>query len=353
MTLRIRLVYAACIVLLASATILIAEFLVLPGVLGVPRGTFLMGFAATPNQLVDDTPINSMGFTGDVIEVEKTPGTTRILTLGGSAFFNRRMTDRLIEALGAASAEPVEVVGAALRTHTTLSSVFKYDLLSRYDFDVVIIYHGVNDLWANHVMRFRPDYFHLSPWYKRSRLLDRSVIYRLIYNKWIYSGSDMVRNSNYLKANQAGFAAEHTFRQNMTTLVDAIRRDASVPILMTFASSIPAHYSQAAFESRSLGYNNPTDYDRCSAEVWGAPDFVREGLRKHNRIINEISASKQVLLLDQERLVGKDLRWFGDVCHFSEEGTDRFIRNIVEFLAANGLLSTEASAAPGVAATAG
>jgi hypothetical protein len=38
------------------------------------------------------------------------------------------------------------------------------------------------------------------------------------------------------------------------------------------------------------------------------------------------------LLLDQERLIGADLRWFGDFCHFNDEGTARFIENIADFI---------------------
>ena len=44
--------------------------------------------------------------------------------------------------------------------HTSRASVIKYDFLSKYRFDVVLIYEGINDLWANHVTpeRFRDDY---------------------------------------------------------------------------------------------------------------------------------------------------------------------------------------------------
>lgn len=30
--------------------------------------------------------------------------------------------------------------------------------------------------------------------------------------------------------------------------------------------------------------------------------------------------------------MGTDLRWFGDICHFNNEGTARFIENIAAFV---------------------
>lgn len=146
------------------------EVAVLPYTTGLPRNTFLMGFAATPNVFVDDTPINSMGFTGDVVDVAKPRSTLRILTLGGSAMFNRRMAERLKARLSKASSDPIEVIRAALRTHTTAASILKYRLLAEYRPDLVLISHGINDLWANHVTDrdFRADYSHLNPWYKRN-----------------------------------------------------------------------------------------------------------------------------------------------------------------------------------------
>lgn len=328
-------------VVLALLTFWMAELWVLPLTLGgLTREVYLMGFAATPGALVDDTVINSMGFTGDVLTAARSPGTLRILTLGGSALFNRRMTERIIAALETSTSTPVEVLGAALRTHTTRSSLLKYRLLARYDFDVVLIYHGINDLWANHGPEgsFRSDYSQLDPWYVRSFLLDHSLTARWIYNQWIYPGKGLLGRRGIARTNQAGFAATETFRSNLEAIVDLCLLEGATPVLMTFAWSLPESYSYQAFESEQVGYNNPEHYDRYPAELWGSPDYVREGLRRHNAVIRQIAESKGVPLLDQERLMGKDLVWFGDICHFSEPGTGRFVSNLVRFLLDSGLI---------------
>jgi hypothetical protein len=330
--------YSLFLFSIVAGTTIILEFIILPSKTNLPRDAFLMGFAATPNRLVDDTRINSMGFTGDSIDLMKPHGTIRILTLGGSAMFNRRMTERLKNRLNTISTQPIEIVGAALRTHTTMSSVLKYKLLSKYHFDLVLFYHGINDLWANHVAieDFKDDYSHLDPRYKRNFLLDHSLICRNIYNKWIYHKPAQVLQTTF----RDDLPAEKVFKRNLITLIKAIRQNGSTPILMTFACSIPPNYTIESFKSKALGYNNPTNYDSCPVELWGPPGYVREGLQEHNRIVRQLAKDYDVLLIDQEKLMGKDLYWFGDVCHLSVKGTEKFIRNIAGFFIEQGLFQS-------------
>jgi hypothetical protein len=47
--------------------------------------------------------------------------------------------------------------------------------------------------------------------------------------------------------------------------------------------------------------------------------------------VRELAQTHNVFLIDQEKLMGKDLYYFGDVCHLSEAGTEKFIDNIIAF----------------------
>lgn len=329
------LVFVACGISVAIADLALPNYMT-----GLPRDTFLMGFAATPNSWVDDTPINSMGFTGDPVDLVKPAQTIRILTLGGSAMFNRRMTQRLKDGLNKVSSSHIEIVGGALRAHTTASSILKYKLLSKYRPDLILIYHGINDLWANHVSLedFRADYSHLSPWYKRNVCLDHSAICRMIYNRWIHRKPPTV-----FRATFGDSPGRDVFRRNVMTLIDAARETGSTPILMTFAWTIPDNYSMESFKAGGLGYNNPTRYDSWPVELWGPERYVREGLEANNGAVSDLARANNVLLIDQKKLMGNDLHWFGDVCHLSEEGTDRFISNIVDFFVDQGLVKKPVS----------
>lgn len=297
----------------------------------VDRSLGLMGFYAPPGMLVDDTLINSDGFTGHALaDVSRENGGLRVLTLGGSTMFNRRMTERMIASWTDALPTPPQVVGAALRTHTTRASVIKYDyLFSKYQFDYVLIYHGINDLWANNVPPeiFRPDYSHQNAWGRRGLLLDHSVIARRVYN------SRQTRRGTFpTKSNQADFMADKSFEANLRALVASVRSNGGIPVLMTFASFIPDDYSQEKFSSGELPYNNPTRYDYCPVELWGDVAYVKKGLQRLNAIVRRLASELDVDLIEQaERLSAVSLN-FGDSVHFSELGTDRFIANITDYL---------------------
>lgn len=334
-----KIIYICYLAVISIAIAVIFEFVILPWHFHLPRDIALMGFAGVPNTIVDDTAINSMGFTGDILSERKDPGKVRILTLGGSVMFNRRMTERLKEKLAEVSGRPVEIMGAALRTHTSMSSLLKYRVLSKYKFDYVFIYHAINDLFVNNVRpdQFKSDYSHMVPWYKRNFLLDHSLIARLIYNKFIWGkrifGMEKVwyiypQDSDV--ENLMNFVSEKLFRRNMTLLVKEIKKNGAVPVLMTFAWDIPDNYTREAFESGKAGYAK-SNFKTHPVELWGSPEFVKEGLQRHNKVIREISKEYNVLLLDQENLMGKNMRWFEDVCHLSEDGVNRFVRYIAEF----------------------
>lgn len=326
------LVYAAYLLALLALALFLAEFIILshwgPP---VPRDVQLMCFFAPPNMMIDDTRISAMGFAGDAIEVSKPSGTRRVLMLGSSAFFNRRLAERLKERLAATNPAPVEVVGAALRSHTTMSSVLKYRVLAKYNFDDVLIYHAINDLWANLVPpdQFDENYTHLGCAYHRGILLDHSLIARGLYNRFLcHVAPPQFQFSRMPLNNAAGYASERTFRRNLRTLVERARSNGARPTLMTFAWSIPANYTKERFNAGQLGYRNLDKYDANGVELWGTPEYVREGLVRHNRIVRELAVELNAPLIDAEALMDHNPFWFGDPCHLNEEGTERFVSYI-------------------------
>ncbi|MCC5870688.1 MAG: hypothetical protein JJU27_19485 [Gammaproteobacteria bacterium] len=312
--------------------LVILEFIFVPGYVtrDVDRDLALMGFYAPPGVLVDDTRINADGFTGhESSEITRASNTTKILTLGGSTMFNRRMTERMIDSWGNLFPAPPQVLGAALRTHTTRASVIKYEYhFSKLPFDYVLIYHSINDLWANNFSQddFRSDFSHQNPWGRRTLLLDNLMLARLAYNSRHSSHGTFPEISN-----EAGFMAEVSFEANLRALVGAVRANGGTPILMTFAWHIPENYSLDAFLSGELAYNNPTRYDYCPVELWGEVAYVEQALQRHNTIIRRLATTLDVDLIDQHESLSRDPENFGDPVHFSEPGTDRFIANLTDY----------------------
>jgi len=297
------------------------------------RSLELMGFYATPGEVIDGIPINAQGFAGDAVNHPKPEGTLRVLTLGGSVLFNEHMSERLKAAIQPVVGREVELAGGALRNHTSASSLIKYKYyFSSYDFDVVLIYEGINDLWMNHYDRndFNADYSHDLPHYRRDVILDNCLSCRIIYN---------ILNSDPRKRvpQGSGYLAEESFEKNLRELIALIRQQGAKPVLMTFASYIPPDYSDEKFEQRTAGYSADIDSegDYWPIAIWGAPDYVQEGLRRHNAITRKLATELQVDLIDQEAMFDaepdlKPLR-FGDICHFSNVGVDFFVDNVARY----------------------
>ena len=124
----------------------------------------------------------------------------------------------------------------------------------------------------------------------------------------------------------------------MTNLVNAIRKAGSKPILMTFAWNIPHNYTKEAFLTKSVGYNKQKVSDRWPVEIWGSVEYVKDGLQTNNTIIKQIAINNDILLIDQEKLIGNNLYLFGDVCHLSEKGVKKFIDNVSSFFVKEGLI---------------
>jgi hypothetical protein len=330
--------------------LLLSEYAIVPALLSLTdqpgRSLTLLGVAGKPNTQVDDTKLNSEGFTGDVPTELKPANTVRILTLGGSAIFNRRMTERLSYSLKRATPTRLEIEGAALRTHTTRDSVIKYAYhFTRYKFDYVMIYDAANDLWMNHVSAddFREDYSHARPQYKRNFFLDHSLIARLLYNRFLWTRKCVYANPGSQCYNAAHFRAYKTYERNIRELIRLVRNDGGVPILLTFAWNIPANYTKARFDQGTLGYNNPTNYDKCPVEFWGDVEYVREGVRQNNQIVRAIANEERTLLIDEEEMFSNNTAMFGDPFHFSEEGTDMFVKSITHFFVSKKMLPSYSS----------
>jgi len=154
--------------------------------------------------------------------------------------------------------------------------------------------------------------------------LDNSLIARGIYDKFFCHVAPP-QFSRITLENGAGFSSERTFRRNLRTLVESSRRHGARPALLTFAWSAPETYTRERFLAGEVGYRNPEKYDAYPLEFWGKPNYVREGLQRHNRIVRALASELSVPLIDAEGYMENNPAWFGDPCHLNEEGTDRFI----------------------------
>lgn len=349
-----------CTLLLLAATLL-AEYVLLPRVFGMPRAMLLLGFTATPNAVIDGQRINALGFTGEAINVNKPLNTVRVLVLGSSTMFNRHMADQLKTALQKSIPDKnIELLDAGIRSHTTRADVVKLQYLTAYHWDYVLFYNGINDLWANHVLPqdFYNDYRQLDPWNRRNFLLDHSLLARHLYNTgytWLRVINQKLRFSlfpNYQFVfpkkpyiNAADFASLPVFVDNVNAIVDASLRAGATPVLITFAYHLPNNYSRQAFLQQQLDYSNPDHYDSRDVYNWGPPNYVREGLHRENAALRTIATQRSVPLIDIDAAMSGHGAWFGDVCHFNNDGVTVFAERVAQAMAAQ-ITSTAEQSAP-------
>lgn len=287
--------------------------------------------------------------------------TPRVLLLGASVL-NRTFGDvapLLGEALEQAWSEKVRIVSLAMLGHSSLDSYYKYRELHDERFDLVVIYHGINDLRANNVppQLWRDDYGHYA-WYDEINFYFQHETLRglpVIVPYALKHAATLLRSNRYVpehgpNAEWVVYGEEiktaAVLRANLERIL-ALALDRNDPVLlMTFAHFLPEDYTLERFQRGEMGFGHWDHSSPSAVEIWGAPDNVRKGLQEHDRVLRELhQAHPGALFVDQTARLGGDPGNFVDVCHFSPAGAQRFVEGIMEAVQARGLVPRVA--APG------
>lgn len=261
-----------------------------------------------------------------------------VLLLGGSVLHPAfgSIAERLALHLESALARPVRIVNFSYPGRTSRDSALQYEHLAESRFDLVVFYHGINDAFLNNCPAycFRKDYSHCARYaqlkalgrhpelpfltlgytaeYLWFQLLDRAMLNGRPRRDWHdYGGNIKTRAS---------------FERNLLRVVELAEERGDPLLLMTFAVHLPADYSAEKFADKQLDYGRHLS----PIDLWGRPPHVLAAVERHNQIVREVAREHPaVALVDQESDL-PDGRWiFDDVCHLTDQGCDRFARNIV------------------------
>jgi hypothetical protein len=219
--------------------------------------------------------------------------------------------------------------------HTSRDSVQKYREMAGEQFDLVIVYDGINDVRLNCCPRefFRDDYSHFA-WYRSMQ-------------KHLLAGS---MSSQTSLVEQAGLAAQ-TFsfnpsdealleegrevktalpvRRNLEEIVWTALGRGDALLLLTEAYYIPVDYTQERFRKQTLDYSFRADGRSCNVESWGKPQYVAAAVDAQNEAIRNLAAEHpEAFFVDEQELMPAEGRMFVDPCHFTEEGSRRFVENL-------------------------
>ncbi len=277
---------------------------------------------------------------------ETPPGSEifRVLLLGGSVLDDDHgaVGPALGSELEARLGRPVAIRNVSEAGHTTLDSLHKYRRLEGRRFDLVVVYHGINEARANNISAegFREDYGHYS-WYARINALEKhpelpvlALPYTLHYG---YLALDYrLRPAAHLPRHRLSpeslvhggeTKTAAAFRRNLARILDLARERGETAVLMTFAYYVPDGYSEEAFRAKTLDYGRHLK----PIELWGEARNVVAALEAHNRVVAELAAAHpEAVFVDQQALLPKSGEVFDDVCHLTPHGSRLFARNIAE-----------------------
>jgi hypothetical protein len=266
-----------------------------------------------------------------------------VLLLGGSVLhpdwgFVREL---LYEELQCRTRKPVYVHNLARGGHTTLDSRRKYEAITEQTFDVVVVYHGINDTRLNNCPRerFAPDYSQLL-WYAQLDSLLRhpeaswcTIPYSAAYLARALGAATGVLD--FLPANRpdarwldhgGDLKSVVPFAANLRSVVGRAQARGDRVLLLTFAWYLPDDYSEERFWRHELDYCG----NGSAVELWGRPADVAAGIRAHNAIVRGIAAELAVPMVDLERLIPRNGAMFHDICHFTGRGAAAFVANVVD-----------------------
>ena len=297
--------------------------------------------------------INRWGFRGDEIALGKSSKTYRIFTLGGSTVYCDRTTfeksySRLLEKkLGKRYPQfKVEVQNAGFHWHTSLHSLIKYlSQIERFKPDMVILYHGINDLCRS----FNPpslshgkvadDYGHfhgpLSNMFKtyffpHSHFYAwagvKSAFARFWYSTW--------RTDPLKDVSIKNFASLPPFRRNMNNLIRLLKSKG----VKVIVASQPFLYKETLTEEegRSLWLLKYVCHNEESRA--DLPSMVR-GMNAFNAASREVATANGSLFVDLAENVPRSLEFFRDDVHYTEKGNALIADLLYERIVKLGLVS--------------
>ena len=270
----------------------------------------------------------------------------RVLLLGGSVLLNARTS---ITNLLAQTGDNYEVYSTAQSAQSSRDSLIKYRLLEDEKFDLVIFYHAINEVRANTIppALFRDDYAHYS-WYEFLNVLEQEssstplmlpVSLRLGWRKIRQelnsddyvpthgAGDDLLRYGSDIKTRAA-------FESNLNSIIELARKKQEKLVVMSFAWYLPDDYTREKFELGALDYSSGPGVFATPTEIWGIPENVEKGIRQHNEVIRRIvdTPEKDLIFVDQEKLIPKSGKYFTDICHLTPAGNKLFAQNIITAL---------------------
>lgn len=260
-----------------------------------------------------------------------------VLFLGGSVLQQvARKTDPADFGDIAPVGMPVRIYDLSKSAHTTRDSLLKFRQLQHRSFDLIVVYHGINDVRMNCCKKdmFKADYTHCE-WYRSMvrRVAEKRISLTDIVSDTASQFIDLGEPPRELLAEGRELKTGPAFRANLSELVNLARSATGTTVVLgTFGLCLPTDYTSDKFKSGDMGYADG-DY-QMHVESWAEPDVVRAGVSMHNKAVRDIANQTGAVLMDANLGLGDDLSLFCDPCHLSGAGIARLEHLLLSSLGA-------------------
>ncbi len=261
-----------------------------------------------------------------------------VLILGGSVitYGFSDIQPILQERLSSLTNQTVRIYNLAKPAHASLDSYHKINQREIKGIDLVLFYHGINELRANNCPPelFQTNYEHFS-WYKEIALVtnntSKDYFTTLFGLQWI--GIQLSKKitgnvpTHFPKAEWVHYGKDiktkESFEQNIRRILERAQQYGIPVLLNTFAYHQVDNYSKEAFLNKKLDYGSHL----CLTESWGAEANVVHGLVVHNHVIKKIISEGQegIYFFDMEKHLTKNSTNFNDICHITSKASKEFV----------------------------
>ncbi len=271
-----------------------------------------------PDTLVTNVPgkackINSEGLLNDTFG-DASDQYIKVMALGGSTSFFRNYMLKLKHIYESDTENnhiKAKFASAGTPGYTTYQTLVCCQMrLLRQKPDIIIVYHGINDLLPLTIKGVKPDCFFdyikkqssISGKYinYRDTVFDNSAFYTLAYNQIL--GIKLKWRRHFYSDKEIN--SLDSFRENIESLIGIAKIRNIDVVLVTFAHN---------FVHPGL----PT-------ASWGLQEEAAKGIQRHNEILRELAHRHQVELVDMAEIISDREDFFTDFCHFTPLGRDQF-----------------------------
>ncbi len=274
-------------------------------------------------------------------QINDNNGAIDILFLGGSVLHSDWGTieQELKGKLMSAYSCDVNIDNLALTANTSLDSKIKYDLLKDQHYDIILLYHGINEVRFNNCPEsfFKDDYSHVEFYnnvYSITNLFSRFSIFPHAFNSLKIKSSQMFGNKKLLPLGKSensewldygrDIKTSRTFYKNYEAIIEVATKSNAVVVIPTFAYYVPIGYSLTDFQEKKLDYTKFI----CPIEIWGNTENVVKGIETHNKAIEaywkDNSQMENLYFIDMNDSLTKKGSNFDDVCHLTHDGSTEY-----------------------------